>query len=181
MLNKEQFCGSMPCYTFYESSTNNMTGTCSTKFADLTLDLTYFITTDESMYKKEDEDNQSEVKIAELNFILKYYCLTNNCNNRTITELIKKALKDHYDLSPMYKVLKVKINGTSTGTINATENSTTLSIIDLTSTEKTSMTTISDTTTSTIKRTTEQPNNISMSLHISMILIIFNAFLFRFF
>jgi hypothetical protein len=45
-----------------------------------------------------------------------------------MTELIKKAVKDHYDLSPVYKVLKVKINETSTDTTNATENNTTLSI-----------------------------------------------------
>jgi hypothetical protein len=108
------------------------------------------------MYKKEDEDNQSEVEIAELNFILRYYCLTNNCNNHTMTELIKKAVKDHYDLSLMYEVLKVKINETSTCTINATENSITFSISDSTSTEKTSMRTISDTTTSTLLRTTKQ-------------------------
>jgi hypothetical protein len=131
-----------------------MTGACSTKYGDLTrLDLIYFITTDESMYKKEDEDNQYQLKIAELNFILRYFCRTNNCNNQKITELIKKAVKD---LSPMYEVLKVKINETSTYTTNATENSITLSISDSTSTEKTTMTTISDTTTSTLLRTTKQ-------------------------
>jgi len=73
-----------------------------------------------------------------------------------MTELIKKTVKDHYDLSPVYKVLKVKINETSTYTINATENSITLSITDSTLTEKTSMRTISDTTTPTLLRTTKQ-------------------------
>jgi hypothetical protein len=36
-------------------------------------------------------------------------CRANNCNNQTIANLIKKAVKDYYNLSAVYEALKVKI------------------------------------------------------------------------
>jgi hypothetical protein len=129
------------------------------------------IMTDENI----NEDNKSQVKIAKQNLIMQYGCRTNNCNYPTTAQLIKKAVKNHYDLSAMYKILNVKIEE------NSKEVSTTSSISDSTSIKTTSMTTTCVTKTSTIitstSKTTEEPNKTSASLHIVIIIIIFSVIL----
>ncbi len=96
-------------------------------------------------------------------------------------------MKDHYNMSAMYEVLKIKIKEDleeEKDTSTSTRKSTTSYAPDFTSTKKASMTTTSSTNiittmTSTIT-TTEQANNIATSLHISIMMIIFNTLLFFF-
>jgi len=138
--------------------------------------------------EEEDQDIQSQIQIAEVDLKIEYWCLPNNCNSRSIAKLIRKAVKDHYNMSAMYEVLKVKIeeNSEENSTITTISNeiNTIDSVSSLTSTKETRMTTSSSTKTTTIIKstitTTEQPNDIATSLDISIILIIFNVLLFFF-
>jgi len=149
--------------------------------------------TDEDTYETEEEgqDIQSQIQIAELDLTIIYWCLPNNCNSRSSAELIRKAVKDHYNMSAMYEVLKVKIedNSEENSTIPTISNeiNTIPSVPSLTSTKETSTTTTSSTKTTTATTittitstitTTKQPNNTATSLHISVIITIFNAVLF---
>jgi len=114
---------------------------------------------------EEGEDIQSQVKIAKIYSGFVYLCQPNNCNNPINAKLIAKAVNDHYDMSAMYDVLKIEIEG---HTSTSTEKITTSHTPDPTSTKEASTATSSVTT-------TKQPNNIATSLHISIIMIIFNT------
>jgi hypothetical protein len=133
---------------------------------------------------KEDQDIQSQVEVDELDLKIEYWCQSKNCNSRSMAELIRKAVKDHYNMSAIYEVLKVKIEENSTITTISNEINTIDSVSSLTSTKETRMITSSSTKPTTIIKstitTTEQPNDIATSLDISIILIIFNVLLFFF-
>jgi hypothetical protein len=153
-----------------------MDGECEQReLLDTQLYLINNIMTDQNI----NEDNKSQAKIAKQNLIMQYCCRTNNCNNPKTAQLIKKAVKNHYDLSAMYKILNVKIEE------NSTEVSITSSISDSTSIKTTSMTTTWVTKTSTIItstiKTTEESNKTSTSLHMVIIIIILSVILVIFF
>ncbi len=178
------------CFLFYAPSDNEIKGECGNNDMITELYFSNFIMTHENMYeiKEEDQGIQSQIQIAKLNLRLTYWCLPNNCNSRSMAELIRKTVKDHYNMSGIYEALNVKIedNSEENSTIS-NEINTIPSVPSLTSKKETSMTTISSTKTtataaiititSTIT-TTKQPNNTATSLHISIIITIFNAVLF---
>jgi hypothetical protein len=122
--------------------------------------------------EEEGEDIQSQVKIAKLYSAFVYWCQPNNCNNLINAILIDEAVSDHYNMSAMYEVLKIEIEKDveDEDTSTSTEKSTTSHAPDSTSTKGASTATSNVTT-------TKQPNNIATSLHISIIMIIFNTLL----
>jgi hypothetical protein len=101
-------CSDGFCWLSYIPSTNEIDGDCDDQNSTTRLHLKSFIRTENDIYET-DADTQSQINLAEVNLAIQYWCRTNNCNNRTIAELIIKAVKDHYDLSPMYEALNVKI------------------------------------------------------------------------
>jgi hypothetical protein len=98
-------------------------------------------------------------------------CRANNCNNQTIANLIKKAVKDYYNLSAVYEALKVKIEE------DLEEEHTTESQGETTTTSEGKSV---NSTVITTTLNTNTTNNIAKLLDISIIMIIFNACLILF-
>jgi hypothetical protein len=118
--NEEQLCSTGTCYLFHSISTNESEGGClDNSFALTGLYLDSIINTNESIYQNSTRNYQ----IGEHTFQIVYRCHANNCNNRINAEFIKKTVKDHYNLSAMYEVLKVKIEEDSHSIENITSAS----------------------------------------------------------
>ncbi len=154
------------CYLFYTPSTDKIIRSCDDQKSFTRLYLQSDILADNDIYHTDegDEDNQLKVNIAESFFRISYWCLPNYCNNRTIAESIIKAVKDHYDLSSMYKVLKIQIEEVEEDYTTISQGKTTTII-----------------TTTLNKNPTKQNNNIATSIYISLIMTIFNVCFILFF
>lgn len=166
-----------------------------------------FITTKENIYEegedKDDEEpqqqqqnkeSQSIRQIAILDMLIFYQCQGNKCNNQTIAELVKKAVKDHYNLSEVYEVLNVEIEensgensesttfSTEIDTTSPLPHSTTTKMSDMTTvkTHNTATATTNNPTASTTTSTAQQ-NNVATSLHMFIIITIINLLLFLYF
>jgi hypothetical protein len=183
MQNKEEVCSDGMCFVWHWPKEDQSGGGCDDPPNNLTiLHLISSIGTDGNIYQEED---QIEYQIANKTSSIDYWCRVNHCNNQTTVNLIKKAVKDHYDMSPVYKALKVKIKEdleeeehttTSEGeTTMASEEETTM-----TSEEETTNITNSIITITSNTNTTEQRNSIATSFDIFIIMIIFNACLILF-
>jgi cobalamin biosynthesis Mg chelatase CobN len=157
------------CYLFYASSTNDIDGNCDDQSSNIPeLRLNSYITTENYIYEidERDQDIQSELNIAEVVLEIHYWCQPNYCNNRTIAELIKKAVKDHYDLSKMYRVLKIKIKEELDEEHNTTYQGKTDSSTNIIITTTSEGETISSSSTDIIVTTTSERETSSSSTDI---------------
>ncbi len=161
MESNEEDCFDDMCFFSYSMDDDENDSECGNTFEELTeLDLMSHILTDKSIYQKED---QIEYQIAKNEFYIEYWCRANNCNNQATANLIKKAVKDYYNMSSVYEALKVKIEE------DLEQEHTTTSQEKTTTSNNTTISATSNT------NTTKQGNNIATSLDICIIIIIFNA------
>ncbi len=68
-----------------------------------------YVTTERNIYEETETKTESEEDIAKQDFRIEYRCQPNKCKNQLIRKQIRNLVRDHYNLSSMYKVLKVKV------------------------------------------------------------------------
>ena len=68
-----------------------------------------YITTEKNIYGGNETNTESEEQIAQQDFRIEHRCQPNKCQNPLIRKQIRNIVRDHYNFSIMYKVLKVKV------------------------------------------------------------------------
>jgi hypothetical protein len=68
-----------------------------------------YITTEKNIYGENETNIESEEQIAQQDFRIEHRCQPNKCQNLLIRKQIRNIVRDHYNFSIMYKVLKVKV------------------------------------------------------------------------
>ncbi len=68
-----------------------------------------YVTTEKNIYEEFEKEIESGEDTAKQDFTIEYRCQPNKCQNQLIRKQIRNVVRDHYNLSRMYKVLKVKV------------------------------------------------------------------------